>query len=63
MQLKIFFSVFLDFKKATEAIIWFKSYLENRKQYVKVINAASECLDDNIGIPQGSIFGPLLFSM
>ncbi len=43
--------------------MWFKSYLENRKQCVRVINATSEYLDYNIGVLQGSILGPLLFSM
>ncbi len=43
--------------------MWFKSYLENRKQYVRVINATSEYLDYYIGVPLGSILGPLLFSM
>ncbi len=43
--------------------MWFKSYLENIKQCVWVINATSDYLDYNIGVPQGSILGPLLFSM
>ncbi len=43
--------------------MWFKYFLENRKQYVRVINATLEYLDYYIGVPQGSILGPLLFSM
>ncbi len=43
--------------------MWFKYFLENRKQCVRVINATLEYLDSYIGVPQGSILGPLLFSM
>ncbi len=43
--------------------MWFKYFLENRKQCVRVINATLEYLDYYIGVPQGSILGPLLFSM
>ena len=38
-----------------------QSYLANRKQYVKYNNAKSKLTDINIGVPQGSIMGPLLF--
>ena len=37
------------------------SYLKNRKQFVRVSNCDSNLLPLNIGVPQGSILGPLLF--
>jgi hypothetical protein len=40
---------------------WFKSYLDNRKQYVNFNNNKSELKSTICGVPQGSILGPLLF--
>lgn len=40
---------------------WFKSYLTNRSQMVKIGDIISEPLNNNLGVPQGSILGPLLF--
>ena len=40
---------------------WFKSYLSNRKQFVRYQMHDSNHKIINCGVPQGSILGPLLF--
>ena len=43
------------------ALNLFKSYLSNRQQYVEFRNYRSPYAPISIGVPQGSILGPLLF--
>ena len=40
---------------------WFKSYLKDRSQFTYINNTASSILPISMGVPQGSILGPLLF--
>ena len=41
---------------------WFKSYLQNRLQYVQIdYDCKSDINSVNLGVPQKSILGPLLF--
>ena len=41
---------------------WFKSYLENRKQYVCYSDTLSATMPITHGVPQGSILGPFYLS-
>ena len=43
------------------ALDWIADYLTGRSQYVSYNNCNSATLNTSIGIPQGSILGPLLF--
>ena len=42
-------------------LLWFKSYLADRKQRVVLPGAVSAWKSIKAGVPQGSILGPLLF--
>lgn len=42
-------------------LLWLKSYLTDRQQYTIIDNVASPIKPVPVGVPQGSILGPLLF--
>ncbi len=42
---------------------WFYSYLKSRSQYVQWQGETSEQKSINVGVLQGSILGPLLFTL
>ena len=42
-------------------LMWFKSYLADRKQVLYCNGASSTELGVNIGVPQGTVLGPILF--
>ena len=44
-------------------LFWIKSYLSNRKQEIKIGDSFSESIILPFGVPQGSVLGPLLFTL
>jgi len=52
-----------DLGISKNALVWFSSCLTNRYQVVRINSALSNSLRLTSGVPQGSILGPLLFSI
>ena len=45
------------------ALSWFSSYLMDRRQYIAIQNNKSSMVSVTKGVPQGSVLGPLLFTI
>ena len=60
---EILLSKLSSFKFSKQATSWFASYLSDRDQCVKINAEQSTPQRSRMGIPQGSILGPLLFSL
>lgn len=56
-------SKLLDVGASYPCLQWFCSYLSDRQQVVRINSTSSEPLILTSGVPQGSILGPLLFSI
>ena len=46
-----------------DALRWFKSYLQDKTQTVQIGSSTSEPVTLKYGVPQGSVLGPILFTM
>ena len=46
-----------------QALDWFRSYLSDRTQYVRIQDVSSDVHALPYGVPLGSVLGPLLYSL
>lgn len=59
----ILMSKLTNYKLSVNILAWLRSYLSDRSQCVRINNTTSHTIASDIGLPQGSNIGPLLFSL
>jgi len=52
-----------EFRMSGTALSWIQSYLQDRTQFVKLGQHRSSETTLEVGVPQGSVLGPLLFAV
>ena len=60
---RVLLSKLSQYNLSDDTLQWLQSYLSNRMQCVRTNNALSSLKSCTTGVPQGSILGPLLFSI
>jgi len=51
------------FNLSAKTLAWLSTYLSNRMQCVRIKNVGSSYMKNTMRLPQGSVLGPLLFSL
>lgn len=59
----ILISKLINFNLSRKSLSWFESYLKGREQCVTINDVRSAFLKIETGIPQGTVLGPILFSL
>ncbi len=60
---KVLITTLYNYNFSTKVIRRIRSYTTDRQQCVRIGNTISQLLTNSVGVPQGSILGPLLFSL